>query len=285
MQQREEKFEERKAQKREKSRMSLLQADNERQEEADRQARLAAAEKRQQIEKAVKLPPTALMNAIVQQDESVCLTVLQHVSFNFSEAHTRDGRGCTTLHAAAERGLTDVCRALLMLPNFKDAGVRDNEGWTALHRAAKNGMTKCCKCLCSHPALNGPKAAVGRDNFTALHCAAIHGFAAAAKMVLDHPKFNEADNIDRWGRTALHCAAEYGHAETAKVIMEHTRFTNHGAKTKWGATALDVASDKTRVIIAKGPPKPKATEEDEQRKSMLGQRNSVAGLGLGALTF
>lgn len=225
------------------------------------------------IEKAEKLPPTALMRAIVELDEQVAMTILGHPSFNFNEAHTRDGRGCTTLHVAAERGLTDVCRGLLMLANFKDAHVKDKEGWTALHRAAKNGHAKACKCLASHPALNNAKAATGRDGFTALHCAAMHGFAGVVKLLLDHPKFNEANHVDRWGRTALHCAAEYGHHEAAKVIMDHARFTNHGARTKWGVTASDVATDSVKDTINSGP------AHVESKQDHTNERSSIALFG------
>merc|ERR1712096_243310 len=153
------------------------------------------------------------------------------------------------LHCAAERGLTNVCRSLLMLPYFRDAAVKDNEGWSALHRAAKNGHAMACKCLASHPALNNTNVSVGRDGFTALHCAAIHGFAAVVRVLLDHPKFTEANATDNWGRTALHCAAEYGHPEVVKVLMEHERFTNQDAKTRWGVKAFDVATGKAKDAI------------------------------------
>jgi len=245
-------FEFKKQQKRERSRQSLLLLDNQRQEEADRKQKEEAIEKKAQIEKAARLPPGALMRAITECDETVALSVVNHPSFN--EAHTRDGRGCTTLHCAAERGLTNVCRAMLMLPNFRDAAVKDNEGWTALHRAAKNGHALACKCLASHPALNNKDGAVGRDGFTALHCSALHGFTSAVKVLLDHPKFTEVNAVDNWGRTALHCAAEYGHPDTVKALLDHPRFTNQEAKTKWGISATDVATGRAKDIIdGQGP--------------------------------
>jgi len=235
-------------QKRERTRQSLLLLDNERQEEADRKKREEAVATKEQLEKARKLPPGSLMRAITECDETVAMTVIQHPSF--CEAHTRDGRGCTTLHCAAERGLTNVCKSLLMMPTFRDAGIRDNAGWSALHRAAKNGHSMTAKCLASYPELTDPKVATGRDGFTALHCAAIHGFSATVKVLLDHPKFFEINAVDNWGRTALHCAAEYGHHDVVKLLMEDKRFTAHNARTKWGVCAGDIATGKAKDVLS-----------------------------------
>jgi len=248
-------------------RRQSVEVDTKRQVESDKQKKEAAAEQKKVIESANKLPPGVLSRAITQCDESVAIAVINHPAF--TEVHTRDARGCSTLHCAAERGLTIVCKSLLLLPIFKDAGVKDNEGWTALHRAARNGHQATVKILAAHPALTNRGAAIGRDGFTALHCAAMHGFAAVARVLMDHPKFNEANYVDRWGRTALHCAAEYGRVEVVKLLLEHPRFTNELAKTKWGTIAEHAASGKTKETFEKAKRAETNKPEDRKRTSTV----------------
>jgi len=219
------------------------------------------------------------MRTIVEADETSALSVLSSDVF-ISEAHTRDARGCTALHCAAERGLTNICRALLTSPSYRDAAVRDKEGWSALHRAAKNGHSVAVKCLASHPALTGPNLARGRDGFTALHCAAIHGFTATVRVLLDHPRFQDINLVDQWGRTALYCASEYGHQETVKAFLEHSRFTNHSAKTKWGTTDREVAKGEAKDAYVNHQNRTETDiadiDPDTGRRQSL--RGSVAGL-------
>jgi len=242
-----EEFESRQAERRERSRQSLLKADAERHEAEDRQKKEMAVLKVEEIKQAKRLAPGELMRAITSGNGEVAMAAILHPAF--TEAHTRDSRGCTTLHCAAEKGLSTVCRSLLMLPNFRDAAVKDNEGWTALHRAAKNGHSLAAKCLASHPALNSTESSVGRDGFTPLHCAALHGFTATVRTLLDHPRFTGTNAADNWGRTALHIAAEHGHHEVVQTIMEHQRFTNESARTKWGSNAKDVAKGKAKDVM------------------------------------
>jgi len=234
---------------REKARMSIARIDNLKQEEEDKKKAQAAVWKSKSIEKMKIIPQGTLNRAINDSDEIVAVSVLTHDAFLYT--NVRDSRGCTTLHCAAERGLTTVCRTLLMRADASDATRKDNENWSALHRAAKNGHALACKCLCSHPAFHSASMIRGRDGFTALHCAALHGFVDTVKVLLNHPQFLHANAKDVWGRTALHHAASYGHAEVVTALLEHPRFATESidALTKWGTSANDVAIGRARQAM------------------------------------
>ena len=61
----------------------------------------------------------------------------------------RNERGRSALHYAAQRGLEDVCLALLNVPDFTAVNSATDDGSTALHYAAEVGFLRSCAPLAS----------------------------------------------------------------------------------------------------------------------------------------
>ena len=57
--------------------------------------------------------------------------------------------GSTALHWAAEKGLADVCMALLSRADFTELNAKDDNGQTALSLAAEKGLGDVCMALLS----------------------------------------------------------------------------------------------------------------------------------------
>lgn len=118
------------------------------------------------------------------------LTSLAHQGFSSVNALQTGGR--TALHHAAERGLEDLCKALLNHQDFIRVNEQDLEGRTALHHAARRGHANVCRAL------------------------------------LQHHRFSAQNETDMWGRSALQDAIAYGHNEARDVLLEHPRFQVQG---------------------------------------------------------
>merc|ERR1712137_787382 len=92
---------------------------------------------------------TAMHTAVGAGLDEVCLAII--LTSGFSEMNVVDRDGQTVLHvaasaglrevclAAARKGLTDVCRAILQRRDFLAASARDNRGRAAFDYAEKHG--------------------------------------------------------------------------------------------------------------------------------------------------
>merc|ERR1712126_466308 len=79
----------------------------------------------------------------------------------------KDGLGDTALHIAAERGQTDVCRAILN-SHVHEEDPTDTWGWTPLHVAAFEGHTEICRAILE---VVEDKAPLDNDGITPLQVA------------------------------------------------------------------------------------------------------------------
>ncbi|EET01480.1 Protein 21.1 [Giardia duodenalis ATCC 50581] len=123
-----------------------------------------------------------------------------------------DKAGVTALMRAAERGDTEVVRALIPL----------HKGRTARH-AKINGWEMC--------------------EGTALMMAAAYGHTEVVRLLAE----KEAGMQDKDGWTALMWAASYGHAECVKLLLEKEKDIKTTREWNWfppGSTALDIARRK-----------------------------------------
>lgn len=157
--------------------------------------------------------------------------------------NTRDRRGLTVLHRAAELGRAEVARAILDDDDFTEANAQD--GWhrrTALHMAATKGDRGVARVLLEHPSFTAADTQDGWPSQTALHIAAQRGDLALARLLLDCPRFAAADAKDNTGQTALHIAAERGDLPLVELLLDHDRFDAHGAQSRYGRTALHRAA-------------------------------------------
>ncbi|QDV36898.1 ankyrin repeat domain-containing protein [Tautonia plasticadhaerens] len=180
--------------------------------------------------------------------------------------------GATPLFRAAERGLTEVARALIRrganvnagrpdrptalhyAANAEVAGVLtdagaevealDGIGRSPLHWAAQFGRPDVAELLIrSGSEVNRPAA----DGMTPLHWAAQEGRAEVVRLLLREGA--EADRQDGRGRTPLHRAAWRGQAEVVEVLLDAG--ADAGIRNKGGQTPRHEAESNGHEATAK----------------------------------
>ncbi|KAK3913419.1 Ankyrin-1 [Frankliniella fusca] len=172
------------------------------------------------------------------------LSGLQRAAEGGVDISSRDCRGRTLLHAAAEAGRLAVVDWLLQLgtgavdPRAKDwieqsalhcvaSGEvaerllaacpemgRDGAGRTPLHSAALSGRADVIRVLLAHA--HEDLEAEANDGYTPLHCAAVGGHEAAVRVLLEAGAQYRADKEQR---TPLRCAAYSGSAPTLELLL------------------------------------------------------------------
>jgi Ankyrin repeats (3 copies) len=143
--------------------------------------------------------------------------------------NARDDREleCTTMHAAAAGGNTDIVS--LLVKHDVDIDGRDGFGATSLHWTASRGALSVGQCLLDHGAdINAREA----DDWTPLFSATYGGQVEFAKMLLERGAVIDA--CDGQSRTSLHWAVEWGQIEVARLLLKHGADVN--ARDKFGRT-------------------------------------------------
>ena len=134
--------------------------------------------------------------------------------------NAKDGRDCTTLMYAVERGHTEIVKILLKHGVVVNA--KNDSGGTALMYAAKIGHIEIVKLLLEHGANTNSKAKGGKvfgNCLTALMYAAEGGHTEVAELLLRYGAIINAK--DKKGCTALMYADYYGHSETANLLRSY----------------------------------------------------------------
>ena len=124
----------------------------------------------------------------------------------------RDYQGHTPLHAASERGHTQVVHYLLRLQADLAAATRDME--EPLHLAARQGHTSVLDVLLTWRA---DVSKVSGSGSSALHAAVVSGCRDAAEVLLKRRASVEAHDMQ--GNQALHIAAKYDDSVMAKLLI------------------------------------------------------------------
>jgi len=122
---------------------------------------------------------------------------------------------CGQIHDAAANGDVEKVRALLQ----DDPGLiasRDDKGDTPLHRAAQNGHTDVAKWLLGNKAEIDAKNAIGQ---TPLHAAAFGGYRDLVELLLTNKADVNARSYR--GYTALHLAASKGYIDVVEVLLAY----------------------------------------------------------------
>ena len=148
----------------------------------------------------------------------------------------------TCLHAACERGYTDITRKLLEMGSSPD--IVDWNGETALHSAAEHGYVDITKMLLTQNVQQTPN----RTGQVPLHFAAKKGQVEALEVLLK--SFPNHVNIqDQAGKTPLHEAAQNGHLATVTLLVKS------GAKSDLtsgaGETAARLAEVNGHLAVVK----------------------------------
>jgi hypothetical protein len=120
----------------------------------------------------------------------------------------------TAMHAAADRGNTDILS--LLLEHDADVDSRDGQDATPLHWASSNRGLSAGQYLLDHGAdIN----ARDQDGLTPLFDAARGGHVEFAQMLLERGAVIDARDIR--GRTSLHRAVDEGEIEVARLLLKH----------------------------------------------------------------
>jgi len=181
--------------------------------------------------------------------------------------------GDTLLHVAAQKGLVNVCQALvergldvnsknryyqtplhlavredhlgvveLLISAGADLNAKSSSGWTPLHWVACNGYLEVVKLLISAGADVNAKIDSG---WTPLHWAACNGYLEVVALLISAGA--DVNARDNKGWTPLHWAACYGNFEFIKVLLRYG--ANMNAKDRNSKTLLELANYKTRKAI------------------------------------
>lgn len=140
--------------------------------------------------------------------------------------HAKNDKGNTPLHIAAEKGHTEIARALMAVPGI-DVNAKDDLDYTPLHLAAIYKHTELAKALIAAPGID-----VNAEDFqgtTPLHIAANKGHTELARALMATPGIDMNATITGGnGDTPLHEAAFTGHIETLKAIVKAFKERNRG---------------------------------------------------------
>ncbi|XP_069705573.1 serine/threonine-protein phosphatase 6 regulatory ankyrin repeat subunit C-like [Periplaneta americana] len=189
---------------------------------------------------------------------------------------SRDGKGRTTLHVAAERNAPATVTRLL-LGAGADPDATDVDLNTPLHVAAEKGNLRTLEILLAADAAVDKKNKYGR---TPLHSAARLGHTAVVRRLLDkgadvHTSDNsrefplrgaaykdhvcvvqalleggaDANRSNRSNRTALHEAALYGRLAVVKLLLLHR--ADVAAVDRFGSTPLEDAKMGSQTAVVK----------------------------------
>jgi ankyrin repeat protein len=124
----------------------------------------------------------------------------------------------TAIHAAAERGNTDI--VLLLLEHDADVDSRAKSGWTPLHLAAQYGTLCVGKCLVDHGADIHARDVDGwTPLFVCVSFARSEEHVEFAQLLLERGAAVDARTKLR--RTSLHKAVEEGNILVARLLLEH----------------------------------------------------------------
>jgi ankyrin repeat protein len=200
---------------------------------------------------------TALHCAAFARMWRSCLEMLKRREFE-KQVNALDQAGRTPLHYAAERGLTDVCLAILESPMLSEINALDNQQCTAFECAAKKGVGKVCAAFAVHPGFE-VNMRMGAKQSTALHLAVEHKHSDACFALLKREDLTEMNALDTQRPTALHYAAHAGMREFCVAMLIEPSFTQSRARDVHGKTALEgaqgfLAADVWREVYAARKP-------------------------------
>jgi ankyrin repeat protein len=155
--------------------------------------------------------------------------------------NAREYWGDAAMHAAAERGYTDI--VLLLLEHDADVDSRDSNDWTSLHRASRHGSLSGGKCLLDHGAdINARDVDDWTPLFVCMLNATSEGHVEFAQMLLERGAV--VDARAKSGRTPLHAAVGEGNIRVARLLLEHGADVNardeSGGTPSQGTTQQDI---------------------------------------------
>lgn len=168
-----------------------------------------------------------------------CLEMLKHDEFA-PQMNILDEAGRTPLHHAAEKGLSQVCLAMLESPIISNINAMDNQHCTAFELAAKKRLSDVLLAFVMHSGFN-VNMQMGIRESTALHIAAENKQIGICGTLLEKEDFTELDATDTQRRTALHYAALSGMREICVAILKHASFTQPRSRDIYGRTGLEMA--------------------------------------------
>jgi ankyrin repeat protein len=156
---------------------------------------------------------------------------------------SRDYRGLTALHYAAEHNHAETTK--ILLDNELDPYLENSRGNTAFHQAAQTGSEKVMKILLDNGFNVDTKS--GPYKATALLCAVENMSLRAIEVLLDYDA--SVNTIDALDRTSLHYAVQKDALEIAEILLNKRVAVN--AMDYICKSALDyVVEDDNLPIVA-----------------------------------
>ena len=148
----------------------------------------------------------------------------------------------TPVHLAAERGHTEIVKALIECTG--NPIVPNTYGETPIHCAAKHGYSEIVKTLIAFT--DNPNAP-NHFGYTPISFAADKGHTEIVKILIECTDIPNAP--DNYGRTPIHDAAKNGHTESLKALIACT--DNPNAPDNGGSTPIFEAAMNGHIEIVK----------------------------------
>ena len=149
----------------------------------------------------------------------------------------QDNYGRTPLSWAAEKGHTEVVKALLGDPRV-NPDRQDSVGGTPLSWAAQEGHTEIVKAFLADPQVDPNRQ--DDNGAVSLHFAAQEGHTEVVRALLGDRQV-DADRQDNNGGTPLSWAAQEGHTEVVKALLGDPR-VYPDRQDNYGRTPLHFAA-------------------------------------------
>ncbi|XP_062501820.1 ankyrin repeat domain-containing protein 27-like [Corticium candelabrum] len=130
---------------------------------------------------------------------------------------SRDDRGCTSLHVAAQEGYTEVMT--LLIERQAQVNAADFHGSTPLHVACLRGNQKAAILLIDRSASVN---VITNDGNLPLHLCCMNGHEECAKVFFFHAKQSVDVSLpNEHGDTALHNAAKWGYVGIVQLLLDN----------------------------------------------------------------
>jgi ankyrin repeat protein len=158
---------------------------------------------------------TQLCHPLCSCDKCEKLIASNRNDVNSVTVYSRDDRGFTALHVAAQEGHIEVMT--LLIEQKAKVNAADFHGSTPLHIASQRGNQTAVILLIDNSATVN---VVDNDGNSPLHLCCVNGHEECAKVFFFQRKQNVDVNLPNdHGDTALHNAAKWGYVEIVQLLL------------------------------------------------------------------
>lgn len=159
----------------------------------------------------------------------------------------KDDQQNLPLHFAAQNGMVNICRMLLVNDRIHTVNSPNGNGETALHLAAKKGDLECCKYILKK---GGDLSAFDSDGYSPFHLASSYGNFEVIEHFIKQGKGCINQVVEASGDTPLHLAVRNGSYQSCDLLLRKMKKDKILKQNKFKKCSLDEAfeSEKDKIF-------------------------------------